>query len=731
MGALTKTKIFLDESLGPEDQQRAADLVHQLDGEIVPVVEFDSCQVCVATEDINITRYRMFSHVKIPVVSMAFILDCFNRNMFCPPCDYAITKMVKSPSKTKINDKIQDVGNDDDEVAGAGASQDLVDRSRAQYQLKQNSPMKIVPKEVIPLPSFQIYVPPPLTSPADRRRSERILERDDDDDEACDSVQSTCAMQIFRTKSWPPEGEKDFTRRKSATKTLNEKISKSTAALLANGNGNEKRGAPATRGKNIFAASRSTSTAEKDEYVQVFLPGTLPNANIIALPAATTRLSKRAYDPENGEVTQPAKRTKGDKPPYFAFAVKSRQNEGEIISKSMVFKLHERDNRRKPIIETPGVPYKAEGINYFRAFEVVKPGNYVLEVTADDATPFLHEFAIVSSSSSSDSIRSAPANQATSTGKRKYTKRNSVEAVSGFESLLDDQRKDVVQAPARSSSRSSRQSRSSLVGSSILSTIPLPPETSVFLSKAKVILTAFDAEEDKVELLGEMKKHTRIFRVFDSQDVVAYDDLTHIVVPENTTRGKTPSILMAICKGIPIVTEKWVHACIDAKAILPHTHDYLHELYAHHVGSTQSSTIFTDKLVYVLDHTTSSEVTTKYVSKQHIELVIVAAGGSVVASIEDANYIVCENFGDIHLYMTSSEPATNKNQLRRDPIVTFKYVSECVAAGELIDSTEYSKSAAAIMAEYEEEEEEEEKGGINVSPSRLGRIGTPDSPSFY
>jgi hypothetical protein len=32
------------------------------------------------------------------------------------------------------------------------------------------------------------------------------------------------------------------------------------------------------------------------------------------------------------------------------------------------------------------------------------------------------------------------------------------------------------------------------------------------------------------------------------------------------------------------------------------------------------------------------------------------------------------------------------------------------------------------MADYVEEEE---KGGINVSPSRLGRIGTPDSPSFY
>ena len=734
MGALTNTPILLDESLSPQEQQQAADLVHQMDGEIVTLI--DKTEICVATGDIDTKRYKMALACKIPVVNFNYILQCFAHNMLLPPDDYLISKRIKeSPISYRIksSEKIQDLGADEDEVAGAGASQDLVDRSRAQYQLKQNTPIK-TSNDVIPLPSFQIYVPPPITSPLDRRRSERILERHDDD-EACDSVESNCVMEIFRTKSWPPEGEKDYYVKKNGNnKTINEKINKSTEALL--GGIGKRTNAP--RGKNIFAAPKTTVPSEMNEYIKIFLPGSIPNTNIIALPAATTRLSKSAYNSSEGEVTKPVQRKKGDALPYFAFAVRSQGNDDLCINKSVLFKLYKRGNNRKAITETQGVPYSAVGINYFRAFDVVKPGHYILEVSAVDVTPLVHEFTVTSPTGSVDTINDAPsANQTTSTGKRKYVKQRNVEVDDNdvkedhvIDGLLDDSRQDIERAPRRSSPRSSKQSRSSIVGSSILNTISRPPDNNVFLSKAKVILTAFDAEEDKLGLLKELKKQSRIFRVYDSLDAVADDDLTHVVVPTNTKRGKTASILIAISKGIPIVTEKWILACIEARTILPPTTNFLHKLYKHHVGSTVSRTLFSDKMVYVLDHITSTNDSVSYISKQHIEKVIAAAGGLIVSNIQDSNFIVCENYGDVYAYFTGSEPVPRKNYFKRESVLTFKYISECVTASKLIDESGYSKTVASIMADYDEDNGEMQENIYN-SPSRAGRIGTPDSPSFY
>ncbi len=731
MGALTNTPILLDESLSPQEQQQAADLVHQMDGEIVTLI--DKTEICVATGDIDTKRYKMALACKIPVVNFNYILQCFAHNMLLPPDDFLISKRIKeSPISYRIksSEKIQDLGADEDEVAGAGASQDLVDRSRAQYQLKQNTPIK-TSKDVIPLPSFQIYVPPPITSPLDRRRSERILERHDDD-EACDSVESNCVMEIFRTKSWPPEGEKDYYVKKNGNnKTINEKINKSTEALL--GGIGKRTNAP--RGNNIFAAPKTIVSAEMKEYIKIFLPGSIPNTNIIALPAATTRLSKSVYNSNEGEVTKPVQRKKGDTPPYFAFAVRSQGNDDVNINKSVLFKLYKKGNNRKPITETQGVPYSTVGINYFRAFDVVKPGYYVLEVSAVDVTPLVHEFTVTSPTGSVDSNDDAlSANQSTSTGKRKYVKQKNVAVdesdANVIDGLLDDSRQDIERASRRSSPRSSKQSRSSIVGSSILNTISRPPDNNVFLSKAKVILTAFDAEEDKLGLLKELKKHSRIFRVYDSLDAVIDDDLTHVVVPTNTKRGKTASILIAISKGIPIVTEKWILACTEAKSILPPTTNFLHKLYKHHVGSTVSRTLFSNKMVYVLDHITSTSHSVNYISKLQIEKVIAAAGGTIVPNIQDSNFIVCENYGDVYAYLTGSESVPHKNYFKRESVFTFKYISECVTASKLIDESGYSKTVASIMDDYDEGNGEMQENIYN-SPSRAGRIGTPDSPSFY
>ena len=732
MGVLTNTPILLDESLSPQEQQQAADLVHQMDGEIVTLI--DKTEICVATGDIDTKRYKMALACKIPVVNFNYILQCFAHNMLLPTDDYLISKRIKeSPIsyRPKSSERTQDMGTDDDEVAGAGASQDLVDQSRAQYQLKQNTPIK-ASKEVIPLPSFQIYVPPPITSPLDRRRSERILERDDDD-EACDSVESNCVMEIFRTKSWPPEKEKDYSvKRIGNNKTINERISKSTEALL--GGIGKRTNVP--RGNSIFTAPKITMSSERNEYIKIFSPGTIPNTNIIALPAATTRLSKSAYRSNEEEVTVPVRREKGDKQPYFAFAVASRHNDDVCINKSVGFKLYNKDNHRKPITELQGVPY-SNGINYFRAFDVVKPGNYILEASAVGVTPFLHEFVVTSPTGNVDTIHDAPpAKQTTSTGKRKYVKQKSVEVDDnnvkedrGISGLFDDSRQDIEKVPRRGSPRSSKQSRSSIVGSSILNTISRPPDNNVFLSKAKVILTAFDVEEDKLELLKELKKQSRMFRVYDSLDTVVDDDLTHVIVPTNTRRGKTASILFAISKGIPIVTENWLYACIEAKTILPDATNFLHKLYKQHVGSTVSRTLFSDKLVYVLDHITSTKESVNYISKQHMEKAIAAAGGKILSNIQGSNFIICENYGDVYAYLTGEEPISHQNYLKRESVFTFKYISECVMACKLIDGTGHSKTVASIIDDYDKDSGMQEN--IYNSPSRAGRIGTPDSPSFY